>query len=1137
MKCRINNLFLILLTLFAFTSCYEENSITPPDSGAGRLIVISGEIDQVNISRVNDEGFCDDDEIGIYIVDYTSSGSAGELANEGNRADNAKFIYDEDTNSWSTTTDFYFKDENTNIDLIGYYPYATNIEQVNDYNFDIQRDQSQSASYGTMGGYEASDFLWGMASDISPTEQIIRITFNHIMASVRVTLIEGDGFEDGEWSAASKDVLITGTARNCDINLATGSVVASADVEATGIVPYKSGDEYRAIVVPQTVAAEIPIISITIDGVVYKYSRTASTTFTGSKLHNFGMTINKKANGEYELELTSESITAWENDNISHDASAKEYIVVDVPTAGTLADCIIATGNDYTLLKSLKVTGEINNTDFEFMCDDMTSLQYLNLKEIEIMAEGNYLADVIPASAFYGKTTLLRLTLPDKLTAIGNSAFSGCSSLTGSLIIPEGVTEIGSQAFYYCSSLMGSLYLPSTLVTIGSRAFTYCGFICNLNLPTGLVEIGSYAFWGCSGFYGNLLLPTGLTIIEQYSFLSCSELTGSLIIPEGVIEIGNRAFMSCGFNGTLTLPSSLEQIDDYAFSGNTLQFKGELTLPENLFRIGSYAFQYCQFSGDLVLPESLAIIGSKAFQYCTRLTGVLSIPESVLSIGSYAFSGCTTLEGIIFNKSIENIATSCFENCYGIGSIVCQNTYPPYVATGAFDGVPKENFTLEVPEASINLYQTATGWSDFKLISAYSNLVISPMKSSAINTSITRDLVIYADDAWEVESCPNWITLDKTNGTGKTELTMTVAEMSKGSENRTGEVVFKLSENDYTTTHTVSQYNYEYAENELITLQSHTVGNGVDVVILGDGFSGEDISNGEYIDVMTDAMEYFFGLPPYSTYRNYFNVYTAIALSSESGTGSVNTIVNTKFSVSNKGGGTLEGDADLIFDYTEDNTPISNLDETLIIMIPNTGDYGGICYMWDEGAAIAYCPISTDSYPYDFRGLVQHEAGGHGFGKLGDEYICLNAYIDNCSCSYCDHEDGINTAHSKGWYQNLSLNGKMDEVPWSEFIFHSTYSSMVDIFEGGYMHTRGVYRSEESSCMNNNIPYYSAVSRREMVKRIMDIAGETYTFDKFVQNDDLNAGSVDSRSYISTSILSSSKNNQHTPQFMGKRRK
>ena len=81
------------------------------------------------------------------------------------------------------------------------------------------------------------------------------------------------------------------------------------------------------------------------------------------------------------------------------------------------------------------------------------------------------------------------------------------------------------------------------------------------------------------------------------------------------------------------------------------------------------------------------------------------------------------------------------------------------------------------------------------------------------------------------------------------------------------------------------------------------------------------------------------------------------------------------------------------------------------------------------------------------------------------------------------------------------MSGDATQVPWAHLIYHNKYSDYVDMYEGGYMHSRGVYRSEATSCMNNNIPYYSAISRQAMVERIMAIAGEEFTLEKFYQND------------------------------------
>ena len=102
--------------------------------------------------------------------------------------------------------------------------------------------------------------------------------------------------------------------------------------------------------------------------------------------------------------------------------------------------------------------------------------------------------------------------------------------------------------------------------------------------------------------------------------------------------------------------------------------------------------------------------------------------------------------------------------------------------------------------------------------------------------------------------------------------------------------------------------------------------------------------------------------------------------------------------------------------------------------------------------------------------------------------------------------DALQYYFSLGWFQNLSLTGKMHEVPWSHFIYDERYSDIVDIFEGGYMHSRGVFRSEQNSCMNNDIPYYSTISREAIVKRIKAYAGEEYSFEEFVQNDSREAG-------------------------------
>ena len=1076
-------------------------------------IQLSGDIDQLAVTRVNDNGFCNGDVMGVYIVDY-DGGTPGTLKASGNRGDNVRHTFDEPNYRWNSAYDLYWKDKHTHIDVYGYYPFA-DPESVDDYQFEVKRDQSKPSENGEMGGYEASDFLWGKVADVAPTTSVIRLPMKHRMANARVTLVEGSGFAAGEWAGTEKTVLAPNLIRKASINLADGTVTANGSVEATATMPSRSGNEWRAIVVPQTVKAGETLFSITIGGVPYKFAKNEAFTYMPGKMSNFSIRVDKKAgSGQYQLTLISESITPWENDLVSHNATAKEYVVVNCPTAGGLKDAIAAAKLDYTKVTNLKITGEINDVDFNFMRNSMKALEALNLKEVTILSQDNnfyWKDDEIPPHALE-ETKLMHIVLPDKLKEIREYAFANCKYLIGSLNIPEGVVYIDEKAFFTCSGFDGTLTLPSTLKSIGTSAFASCShFTGELSLPESLESIADMAFYNCGGFSGRLVLPSSLETIRYAAFSNCSGLTGSLTIPQKLTEIGGSAFQECSFDGTLSLPNGITTIGSDAFAG--CAFKGELILPSNIKVIESGAFSGNQFSGTLHLPSSLTILGGYAFSDNMQLTGTLEIPDKLTSIKEKAFYGCSMIEGLVLPANLETIYNNAFKNCFGIGSIVCKGAEPAYVKSGAFDGVPKDNFTVEVPESAVAQYQTAVGWNEFKRIAAHHELVCRPSVACALATEHKKSLIVDAEGEWEVASKPDWCEVSPASGNKKTEVTLTINAMAKNGTSREGKVVFRLKDEDYTHECRVSQYGYEYGEDQWLTLQKATKGKngGINIVLLGDGYDAKSIADGSYLKTMKQEMEYFFGLEPYTTYRDYFNVYTAFPLSTESGVGTINTIRYNRFNTTFTGGVNLKADYDEIFAYALNAPTVTkaNLNQTLIIMVPNSTDYGGVTQMWTSGAAIAFCPLSTYSYPLDTRGVVQHEAGGHGFGKLGDEYIYHNAFIDNCHCTDgCDHGDAFNMHKRLGWYENLSFTGKMQSVPWSHLIFDPRYSDLVDIYEGGYMHSRGVFRSEQNSCMNNNIPYYSTISRESIVKRIKRYAGETYSFDDFVKNDKREAGNV-----------------------------
>ena len=694
-----------------------------------RRIELLGEIDQVAVTRVNDGGFCDGDGMGIYIVDY-KAGTPGTLQQSGNRADNVCYTYDEVNRKWNSDYDVYWKDFHTHIDVYGYYPYVKSVS-IDNYTFNVQRDQSTATADGNMGGYEASDFLWGKLSDVAPTSAALRLLLRHRMSSACVKLLKGEGFTESEWEGMDKTVLVTNLARKASISMTDGTVKVAGDVEPSATIPSQVNDEWRAIVVPQKVPAGITLFSITIGGAPYKFKKNEALTYVSGKMMKFNIRVDKTAGGgKYRLTLVSESIAPWENDLQSHDATAMEYVIVN-PTAGHLKDSIAASHKDFTKVKRMKVTGTINAYDFVFMRDSMPKLTALNLKNVRIKGlnvktdfigymvggimyhDGEAKDDVLPPYCLGDKKTLTSVVLPDVLKRIERSAFTR-SGLKGSLNIPEGVVEIGDNAFLD-NDFTGVLALPSTLKKIDSGAFANAAFICPLNLPDGIEELGSSCFYNCRYLYGNLILPSHLKKLGSGAFRGCTGLKGDLVIPKSLTRISWQAFESCGLGGRLQLHDGITVIGENTFSNNG--FIGELELPKSLTKLYGGNFEGNNFSGSFKIPKGLTSISDGAFSYCT-FEGEMEIPDGIMCIHKRTFYNSKNLQKIILPSELELIEEAAFQGCKSLRVIECKSPVPPLVISTAFDGVPLEDLTIIVPKSALNDYKSSESWSGFKHIIA-----------------------------------------------------------------------------------------------------------------------------------------------------------------------------------------------------------------------------------------------------------------------------------------------------------------------------------------------------------------------------------------------------------------------------------
>jgi len=318
--------------------------------------------------------------------------------------------------------------------------------------------------------------------------------------------------------------------------------------------------------------------------------------------------------------------------------------------------------------------------------------------------------------------------------------------------VPEGIEEIESSAFWD-NQYIEEVILPESLRNMGGDTFYYCKNLHKINIPKNVVAMGNNPFAGClyvtvENYSPNFVMENNvLFTADKQNLIYCSVQGNETeyIIPEGVRIISKHAFYCCDRFEKITLPSSLEKMENNPFSGcsklslinnsksyyiqddviyngfktavvgtlNKIKSK-RLVLLDGIKSINRNSFWNCKGIETIVFPESLEDIGYNPFVECSNIhfeskspyfnvidgvlynkdcskiicypvwkaIGVVHIPDSVITLERGAFSGCVNMTGIeLHNVNIIN--KSCFTNCVSLENIYCSDLIT-YIGEWAF---------------------------------------------------------------------------------------------------------------------------------------------------------------------------------------------------------------------------------------------------------------------------------------------------------------------------------------------------------------------------------------------------------------------------------------------------------------------
>lgn len=278
--------------------------------------------------------------------------------------------------------------------------------------------------------------------------------------------------------------------------------------------------------------------------------------------------------------------------------------------------------------------------------------------------------------AFYNRSEIKSIKIPETVTGIAKYAFSGCSGLT-EIVIPDSVKNIADSAFANCVKLK-SVTIGKSVKIIGASAFAECTDLERVNISdlaawcgVSFGEYNSNPLYYARALYENgkavtdLTTPANLTSIAKYAFVNCAVIE-NLTIGNKVKNIGASAFEGCEGLRTVSFGSGVQSLEQSSFAG-CINLT-DLEIPGNLSSIGQSAFAGCIELVNVTLGDGVKTVGASAFSGCSEIKSIV-FPKSVTTVGDSAFENCAELASITIGKGVTSIGPSAFYGCRGLLSL------------------------------------------------------------------------------------------------------------------------------------------------------------------------------------------------------------------------------------------------------------------------------------------------------------------------------------------------------------------------------------------------------------------------------------------------------------------------------------